>query len=78
MNASTCRLCKCRNVFDIGEGVVLDIPVTYFECHDCGYVQTEYPHWIDRAYSDVIKASDTGIYRLRVIFTYEFLNNNVY
>jgi hypothetical protein len=31
------------------------------ECRSCGYVQTEAPHWLARAYAESINDSDTGI-----------------
>jgi hypothetical protein len=40
---------------------VLDLEVKYFECPTCGYVQTEAPYWLDRAYAEAINDSDTGI-----------------
>lgn len=56
----SCRVCGqvARALF---VGQVMDFKVQYFECPRCGYVQTEQPYWLDRAYRDVINDSDTGI-----------------
>ena len=35
--------------------------VDYFECPNCGYVQTETPYWLGRAYAEAINDNDTGI-----------------
>lgn len=35
--------------------------VNYYECFVCGYVQTESPDWLDKAYSTAINSCDTGI-----------------
>lgn len=35
--------------------------ISYFECSICGYVQTESPYWMERAYSSAINNCDTGI-----------------
>ena len=57
---SNCRV--CNNITDRKfTGCLLNIQVDYFECPSCGYVQTESPHWLDRAYAEVINDSDTGI-----------------
>jgi hypothetical protein len=40
---------------------VLDLKVRYMQCAHCGYLQTEEPHWLDRAYASSINDSDTGI-----------------
>ena len=56
----TCRACGAQSAY-LQSGIVLDLEVSYFECPVCGYVQTEAPHWLDRAYVEAINSSDTGI-----------------
>ena len=55
-----CRICnnKTTHIFN---GVLLSFKVSYFECNNCQYVQTEFPYWLDLAYKDPINKSDTGI-----------------
>ena len=55
-----CRVCQTEaaKVFD---GRLLDYSVAYYECLNCGYLQTETPHWLDQAYAAAINDSDTGI-----------------
>ncbi|MDD5460870.1 MAG: class I SAM-dependent methyltransferase [Methylococcales bacterium] len=55
-----CRICQ-EQANKIFTGNLLNIPVDYFECLDCGYVQTESPHWLELAYTETINDSDTGI-----------------
>tara|TARA_Y100000768_G_scaffold388264_1_gene383114 strand:- start:10762 stop:11589 length:828 start_codon:yes stop_codon:yes gene_type:complete len=55
-----CRLCGARSRF-LFYGKLIKKDVQYFDCQDCGYVQTEQPYWIEEAYSDSINVSDTGI-----------------
>jgi hypothetical protein len=45
------------------DGQLLKKNVKYYECTHCQYVQTEEPYWLDKAYSNPINASDTGILR---------------
>lgn len=60
MLTSNCR--SCGNLpLKLHGGVILGIEVNYFDCPNCGYVQTESPHWLDRAYAEAINDSDTGI-----------------
>ena len=40
---------------------MLDLKVRYMRCSKCGYVQTEQPYWLDRAYENSVNDSDTGI-----------------
>ena len=36
-------------------------PTQYFQCLNCGYVQTEEPYWMEEAYKASINDSDTGM-----------------
>jgi hypothetical protein len=56
----TCRACN-KTANQILTGNLFGFQVSYFECQSCGYVQTETPHWLDRAYAETINDSDTGI-----------------
>ncbi len=40
---------------------LLGAEVNFYECDQCGYVQTEMPSWLDKAYESAINSSDTGI-----------------
>lgn len=60
MPMDTCRACGNQSLY-FQNGVVLDLTVNYFECPNCGYVQTEAPYWLGRAYAEAIDDSDTGI-----------------
>lgn len=42
-------------------GILFDNKINYFECAACGYVQTEHPYWLEKAYSSAINNCDTGI-----------------
>jgi hypothetical protein len=66
--STTCRLCGSRTT-PLWVGRLLDIDVHYYECRSCGYVQTEDPHWLDRAYDSAINKSDTGIIARNVVNT---------
>ncbi len=35
--------------------------VSYFQCRETGYIQTEEPHWLAEAYASPINVTDTGI-----------------
>ena len=49
-----CRVCGAVTDY-LWNGYQLDLKsIRYFECSHCGYVQTEYPYWHERAYSEAI------------------------
>lgn len=56
----SCRCCGHRSDF-LQVGVLIGLEVSYFECTQCAYVQTEVPYWLDIAYTSAINDSDTGI-----------------
>lgn len=63
---SKCRLCGAL-IHMAHHGTLLDHDIRYFECQECGYVQTEEPYWLEEAYSSVINATDTGILRRNAV-----------
>jgi hypothetical protein len=58
--SENCRLCGKQSTF-LQSGSLIDINIYYFECPNCGYVQTETPYWLEKAYLEAINDSDTGI-----------------
>ena len=61
MTTSICRICT-KPVESIFSTVILRKHMTqYFQCLDCGYVQTEEPYWLEETYKTSINDSDTGM-----------------
>ena len=56
-----CRVCSVKTNEPISSGMIFGNAVNYFECTVCGYVQTEHPYWLEKAYSSAINNCDTGI-----------------
>lgn len=56
-----CRICGngVNNLFT--HSVLGKHEVQYFECPNCGYVQTQTPTWLAEAYAAPINVEDTGI-----------------
>jgi predicted RNA-binding Zn-ribbon protein involved in translation (DUF1610 family) len=55
-----CRVCGHATCY-LGQKPLLSHQVSYFECPNCGYVQTETPHWLGEAYAEPVNLSDTGL-----------------
>ena len=61
MIPSVCRVCK-NPVKAIFTSVLLQKYFTqYYQCNNCGYVQTGEPFWLEEAYKIPINKSDTGM-----------------
>jgi len=56
-----CRVCTSPSRFVFDQTVLEEHQVRYYECEQCGYLQTETPYWLDQAYANAINDSDTGI-----------------
>lgn len=56
-----CRICSNKIENPIFSGEIFDFNINYFDCCICGFVQTEQPYWLDKAYSNAINNCDTGI-----------------
>lgn len=55
-----CKICA-RPVVPFARATVLrKHDVQYFKCEHCGFVQTEYPYWLEEAYSNAIVNIDIG------------------
>lgn len=63
--------CKiCNNPTDyFGNAVILNkYDVCYYQCANCGFIQTEEPYWLNEAYSDAITKSDIGLIGRNISF----------
>ncbi|NJO93452.1 MAG: class I SAM-dependent methyltransferase [Hydrococcus sp. RM1_1_31] len=58
---TTCKICKSK-AYEFSRATVLGkYEIDYFQCSDCGFIQTEEPYWLEEAYSQAISASDVGL-----------------
>jgi glycosyltransferase involved in cell wall biosynthesis len=56
-----CNICKA-DARPFGKAAILNkYDVSYFQCTQCRFVQTEAPYWLDEAYADAITGSDIGL-----------------
>ncbi len=56
-----CKVCESDSNH-LAQGKVMGkYDVDYFQCSNCGFVQTEEPYWLDEAYSQPIASSDVGL-----------------
>ena len=61
LNLNLCRLCDGPSSYRFNKKILAKYNVGYFECVDCGSLQTEPPHWLDEAYGNSkISNLDTG------------------
>ena len=56
-----CKICASPSIFFANAKLLNKYDVDYFQCSDCGFVQTEDPYWLADAYSEAIAGSDIGL-----------------
>jgi hypothetical protein len=55
-----CKICGQVSHFFGTLSILGKYPVMYFKCGNCGFIQTEEPHWLEEAYSSPISEIDIG------------------
>ncbi|MDR0408152.1 MAG: class I SAM-dependent methyltransferase [Campylobacteraceae bacterium] len=55
-----CKICKASSKYTFSAKILNKYTIKYFLCPNCGFLQTEEPHWLDEAYKNSINLSDTG------------------
>ncbi|MDB9306649.1 glycosyltransferase [Nodularia spumigena CS-591/12] len=56
-----CKICNSDSHYFATAKVLQKYDVNYFQCSNCGFVQTEDPYWLNEAYSEAIATSDVGL-----------------
>ncbi|MGI0483406.1 FkbM family methyltransferase [Geminocystis sp. CENA526] len=56
-----CKICGSHSYHFANADILQKYDVTYFQCSNCKFIQTEEPYWLEEAYSKVIASSDVGL-----------------
>ncbi len=56
-----CKVCGSVSHFLFKAKVLHQYHVAYYQCRNCGFIQTEEPYWMNKAYDDAISIADTGL-----------------
>jgi hypothetical protein len=66
---TSCKICGSR-VYKIFDAPILQKYITnYLQCNNCGFIQTEEPHWLPEAYVSAITAIDVGLIYRNIYFS---------
>jgi hypothetical protein len=58
---NTCKICGNESSKLTDAQVLGKYKVVYFQCGNCGFIQTEEPYWLEEAYSSAITKLDIGL-----------------
>ena len=56
-----CKICAKSTIKTFEAKILSKYDISYFQCTECGFLQTEEPYWLVEAYDSSISLSDTGI-----------------
>jgi hypothetical protein len=56
-----CGICKAESARLFKTKVLNTFDVQYYRCPQCGFIQTESPYWLNKAYEDAIAVLDIGL-----------------
>ncbi|BAY97938.1 putative glycosyl transferase [Tolypothrix tenuis PCC 7101] len=56
-----CPICSSKRDVYFKATIINKYEVSYLYCNNCGLLQTEYPYWLEEAYSSAIADADTGL-----------------
>ena len=60
-NNMNCKICNNQSYFFANGKILQKHLIAYYQCGQCGFIQTEEPYWLTEAYSEAINESDVGI-----------------
>ncbi|MFH1525113.1 MAG: class I SAM-dependent methyltransferase [Bacteroidota bacterium] len=63
-----CKICKSDTKVQFITKILNKYNVRYFHCQNCGFLQTEEPYWLEKAYKQPINDIDTGILQRNIEF----------
>lgn len=56
-----CKVCGSSSSEIFSAKILGKYQVSYYQCEDCQFIQTETPYWLEEAYSSAITALDIGL-----------------
>jgi 2-polyprenyl-3-methyl-5-hydroxy-6-metoxy-1,4-benzoquinol methylase len=65
---NNCKICKSDNYFIFEAKILNKIPVSYYKCKNCYFIQTDNPFWLNEAYSSAITRQDVGLVNRNLTF----------
>ena len=63
LKTAICRICQQQSEALFSARILNKYDTCYFRCSQCGFIQTEAPHWLGEAYDSAITSLDVGLVR---------------
>jgi hypothetical protein len=62
-----CKLCDSLSYIFAHAKILNEYSIAYYQCTYCGFISTEEPFWIDKAYSQAINRFDIGLVSRNIV-----------
>ncbi len=69
MNNNICKICGSKTNKILTKNILLKYNISYFECSNCDFIQTEDPYWLDESYSSAITDLDVGLVSRNIVLS---------
>jgi hypothetical protein len=63
-----CHICQDKSTAVFSARILGKYSVQYFQCINCGFMQTEKPYWLDEAYKEALSIYDTGMAQRAILW----------
>jgi hypothetical protein len=64
-----CKICNQPSARIFTTEVLLQYQVSYYQCSNCQFIQTENPYWLPEAYKEAISTLDIGYLTRNLLYT---------
>ncbi|MES2380611.1 MAG: class I SAM-dependent methyltransferase [Bacteroidota bacterium] len=64
-----CKICNNNSENIFTSKILKKYDVSFFQCTQCKFIQTENPYWIEESYQNALNLSDTGLILRNQIFS---------
>ncbi|CAD5964411.1 methyltransferase domain-containing protein [Planktothrix agardhii] len=63
-----CKVCNSKSNYFATAQILNKYDISYFQCSNCRFIQTEEPYWLEESYSNAIAMSDVGLVFRNLMF----------
>jgi hypothetical protein len=63
-----CKICSAKSENVFSAKILHKYNINYYHCSNCGFLQTEEPHWLEESYGSAIGIEDTGLLKRNFTF----------
>lgn len=71
IDSVSCKVCSSPSFFVFSKIILRKYLISYYQCSECKFIQTENPYWLSEAYDSPINIEDTGIMQRNFLLLFQ-------